>query len=108
MWDSEKLKATEDQVKNGPNWREIGHWSQLVHESVNRIGFYCISWTESSFKKYYCVCNFNAGNDAGKPIYKIASKDSGCDCKTGKHKLYKGLCSPNEKPLFEDDNSSSR
>lgn len=108
------VKLWFDEIKNGGhyNWmdiikkyketdpkHEVGHLCQMIIDSSYAVGCASTKFIKKvgnhDWKAYLTVCNFPRIPVVSRPIYKNGKPGSGC--KSGKNKIYPGLCSEKEK-----------
>lgn len=79
--------------------KKIGHFTVMVNERVTRIGCALVKHQLNGFKYKYFVCNYSYTNILNEAVYTTGESCTGC--KSGCHRIYKGLCNEKEIVLAE-------
>ncbi|GLH00456.1 Venom allergen 3, partial [Gryllus bimaculatus] len=83
-WYDEVALMAASQVSSYQNREDIGHYTQTVWASTNRIGCGYTFYQDGDWGKKYYVCNYApGGNYVGQPLYQVGSPRSACPASSG-------------------------
>lgn len=93
-WYNEYKYANQADINNccgGDKFMKIGHFTQVVRDSVVAIGCAASRYTDpNGWKVTLVACNYSYGNMVGTPVYVSGSTAS--KCPNGRDSIFGNLC----------------